>query len=110
MLSAIRRLFAVVTLSFLFFVTQAQPDNTPPEKKETKPYKVLTSGKQITIKSLKNIEHVMVWTTGGNRVVEQKNINNSYYTFTIPVNQKTFYLMVGLAGGKIYTEKIGLRD
>ena len=47
---------------------------------------------------------------GGNRVVEQKEINKSFYSFNIPVNQKAFYLMIGLVGGKIYTEKIGLRD
>ena len=110
MLQSIRRLFAVVTLSLLFFVSQAQPDGSLPERKETKPYKVLTSGKQITIKSTKDINHVMLWTTGGNRVVEQKEINKASYTINIPVNQKTFFLMIGLVGGKIYTEKIGLRD
>lgn len=109
MLSAIRRLYATAFLSFLFFVSGAQPGNVPVNK-ENKPYKVLTSGKQITIKSTKEIIHVMLWTTGGYRVVEQKEINNSSYTFTIPVNQKTFYLMIGLAGDKIYTEKIGLRE
>ena len=51
----------------------------------------------------------MLWTTGGNRVVEQKEINKSSYSFTIPVNQKAFYLMIGLVGGKVYTEKIGVQ-
>jgi hypothetical protein len=51
----------------------------------------------------------MLWTTGGNRVIEQKEINSISYTFTIPVNQKSFFLMVGLADGKVYTEKIGIR-
>lgn len=110
MLHSIRRLFAVAILSFLFFVSHAQSDGNPAEKKEIKPYKVLTSGKQITIKSSKAINHVMLWTTGGNRVVEQKEINTNIYSFTIPVNQKTFYLMIGLVGGKIYTEKIGIRE
>ena len=105
MQQSIRRLVAVATLSLLFFVSQAQP-----EKQEAKPYKVLTSGKQITIKSSKDINHVMLWTIGGNRVIEQKEINKSSYSFTIPVNQKAFYLMIGLTSGKIYTEKIGLRD
>lgn len=104
-----RRLFAVAFMSLLFFVAQAQSNSKWPDSKENKPYKVLTSGKQITIKSTKNINHVMLWTTGGNRVVEQKEINNSSFTFTIPVNQKTFYLMIGLVGGKVYTEKIGIQ-
>ena len=110
MRSAIRRLSAIAFLSILFIVSQAQPVNDSSFKKEVKVYKILTSGKQITIKSTKNIKHIMLWTTDGHRVVEQKEINNSSYTFTIPVNQKTFFLMVGLTNGKIYTEKIGLRE
>lgn len=109
MQQSIRRLLAVVILSLSLFVSQAQPDSKLPEKKETKPYKILTSGKQITIKSTKDINHVMLWTTGGNRVVEQKEINKGSYTINIPVNQKTFFLMIGLVGGKIYTEKIGIQ-
>ena len=108
-MQSFRRLIAIVSLSFLFSASQAQPVNDLTIKKEMKPYKVLTSGKQITIKSSKGIEHVMLWTTSGNRVVEQRGINNSYYTFTIPVTQKAFYLMIGLEGGKIYTEKIGIQ-
>jgi hypothetical protein len=49
----------------------------------------------------------MLWTTGGHRVVEQREINSSSFAFTIPVNEKIFFLMVGMDGGKIYTEKIG---
>ena len=112
MVASVKRLFAIVSLSIICFASQAQPINTvgnPTEKKEAKPYKILTSGKQITIKSTKDIKHVMLWTTGGNRVVEQKEINNNSYTFTIPVNQKTFFLMIGLDGGKIYTEKVGVQ-
>ncbi len=105
---SIRRLIAIVSLSFLFSASQAQPVNDLTIKKETKPYKLLTSGKQITIKSSKGIEHIMLWTISGNRVVEQRGIKNSYYTLTIPVNQKAFYLMIGLNDGKIYTEKIGV--
>lgn len=109
MVTVIRRLLAVSILSASLFVSQAQLETTP-AKKESKPYKVLTAGKQITIKSNKEIKHVMLWTAGGNRVVEQREINNSSFTLTIPVNQRAFFLMVGLSDGKIYTEKIGLRD
>lgn len=109
MLSAVRRLLAVVILSVSFLASGAQPESNSPVKKETKPYKVLTSGKQITIKSAKNIQHVMLWTTGGHRVVEQREINSSSFAFTIPVDEKIFFLMVGLDGGKIYTEKIGIQ-
>jgi len=104
MLSAIRRLLAVVFLSIYMFTSQAQ------SVKEVKPYKILTSGKQVTIKSTKNISNVMLWTNNGNRLVEQREINDDTYSFTIPVNGKFFFLMVGLANGKIYTEKLGIRE
>ena len=48
-------------------------------------------------------------TDAGNRVAEHKDINANSFTMNIQVNQKTFYLMVGLEGGKVYTEKIGLQ-
>jgi hypothetical protein len=104
-----RRLFAVSTLSVSFFVSQAQTVNHPSLKKETKPYKVFTSGKEITIKSSKNILNVMLWTISGHRVVEQKEINAPSCSFVIPINDKFYFLMVGLEGGKIYTEKIGIQ-
>ncbi len=109
MVSSVRRLLAVVFLSVLFIVVQAQPLSNQSIKKETRPYKVLTSGKEITIKSNKNIQHIIVWTTDGHRVVEQKEINAASFTFTIPINEKIFFLMVGLDGEKIYTEKIGVK-
>ena len=106
MMSAIRRLFAVAFLSLLFFEASAQ---SPGGTKDNKPYKILTSGKQLTIKSSKQIRNVMVWTTGGDRVVEQKEVNASSYVISLPVNQKSFFLMVGFPDGKVYTEKIGVQ-
>ena len=98
------RLTAMLLLSVLFIAGEAQP-----VKKETKPYKVLTSGRQLTIKSTKSIQNVMLWTTGGDRVVEQKSINNNSITIDIPINRKAFFLMVELSNGKVYTEKIGVQ-
>lgn len=95
---------AVMLFSLLFNTGQAQPG-----KKETKPYKVVTAGKQLTIKSNKNIQHVMLWTSSGHRVVEQRGINATSFSFEIPVNEKLFFLMIGLTGGKIFTEKIGVQ-
>ncbi len=105
-MSAIRRLLAMVSLSLFLVSIQAQP---LPGSGETKPYKVLTSGKQITIKSDQVICHVMVWTAGGDRVVEQKDINASSYRIDLPVNQKQFFLMILLKDGRRFTERIGLR-
>ena len=101
--SSVRRLLAAALLSVSFAALHAQA------KKENKPYKVLSSGKQISIKSNRNIQHVMLWTSNGHRVVEKREINAASYTFTVPINDKIFFLMVGLEGGKIYTEKIGIQ-
>ena len=103
MMKSVSRLVTVILFTVSFFSLQAQSS-----KKETKPYKVITSGRQLTIKSSKTISNVMVWTTDGNRVVEQKKINNTSFTIDIPVYRKALYLMIGLTNGKIYTEKIGV--
>lgn len=104
MTKSVTRLLAVIALSVSMLAGHTQPI-----KSEAKPYKILTTGKQLTIKSNKNIKHVMLWTTGGDRVVEQRDINNSSFTIDIPISRKTFFLMVGLENGKVYTEKIGLQ-
>ncbi|MEI9911272.1 MAG: hypothetical protein WDO71_17380 [Bacteroidota bacterium] len=75
---------------------------------DNKPYKILTSGKQITVKSTKNIKNIMVWTASGHRIVEQKAVNASSYTFNINVNEKIFFVMIEYEGSKPYTEKIGI--
>lgn len=109
MVTSVRRLIAVSILSVSLSVSKAQSSGEQPIKKETLPYQVLTSGKQISIKSNRNIQHVMLWTTSGHRVVEQRDMNTASYSFTIPVDEKLFFLMLGLEGGKIYTEKIGMQ-
>ncbi|HMK26258.1 MAG TPA: hypothetical protein VK483_09535 [Chitinophagaceae bacterium] len=109
MARSVRRLLAVFILSVSFFISKAQPAADPPVKKEILPYQVLTSGKQITIKSNRNIRHIMLWTSSGHRVLEQRDINAASYTFAIPVDEKFFFLMLGLEGGKIYTEKVGMQ-
>lgn len=116
MSSAIRRFAGILPLTLLFIVTYAQPGNELPAKKEplpglpaNKPYQILSSGRQLTLKSKKNIQHVMLWTSGGHRVVEQRDINATSCTFIVPANEKLFFLMVGFSGGKVYTEKIGVR-
>ena len=56
---------------------QAQPLNTAvaKENEKSKPFRILTSGKLVSIKSTKTIKNVMVWTSGGNRIIEDKNRN-----------------------------------
>ena len=115
MFPATRKLFFIAILISIAFISNAQPNNpgqpyietvAPPE---AKPFKVLTAGRQITIKSAKNIKTIMVWTAGGHRIVEQKSVNAPTYTFNITVNEKVFFVMVQLPDGKVYTEKIGVQ-
>ena len=80
------------------------------EKTESRPFRVLTNGKQITIQSSKNINKIIVWTSGGNRFVEQSNIETSSYNFTIPAKEKFVFMMLELQGGKRFTEKIGVQE
>lgn len=91
---------------FIFFARQSYGQQ---KSKIEKPYKVLTSGRQLTINSDKKIHHIMLWTTNGDRVVEQKNINETNYTIRVPINRNAFFIMVGMADGKVYTEKIGIQ-
>lgn len=109
MLKAVKRLIAVASVLLFTLSSQAQPVVATSKESDNRPYKVLTTGKQVTIKSSKEIRNVMLWTNGGNRLVEQKDIRNSTFTFTIPVSGRYFYLMIGLANGKVYTEKLGLQ-
>jgi len=94
-------------------VLPAQPVNTSTTVKEnekgSKPYRILTSGKLVTIKSSKAIKNLMVWSSGGNRILEEKDINASNYSFRITVNEKVFFVMVQLTNGKTYSEKIGVQ-
>jgi len=106
MLTSIRKLVAIIAISFISVCTQAQSDRT--EAGTSKPYKILTTGKQITVKSTKTIKSVMVWTASGHRIVEQKEINAASYSFTINVNEKVFFLMIEYEGSKPFTEKIGI--
>jgi hypothetical protein len=98
-----------ISLFLCWGLTSAAQADNKLQGSQPKPYKLSSSGKQLTIRSTKNISHIMLWTTGGNRVAEQKEINSNNYVLDITAPQKTFFLMITLNDGKIYTEKIGLR-
>ena len=98
-----RRLLGLFVILLSLTVAAAQP-----RSKETKPYKVMSAGRQLTISSQKAIQHVMVWTLDGHRVVEQKDINQQRVRVDIPVNRNAFYLRIAYPDGKVYTERIGI--
>ena len=77
--------------------------------KEQKPYRILTSGKKITIKSTQDIENIIVWTSSGHRIMEQKEIKLSSVTFTVPANENICFVVMEIKGQKRYTEKIGVQ-
>lgn len=103
MKQSVTRLMALIILSLSVQLLSAQPP-----KKETRPYKLLSSGRQLTIRSTKPIRNLMVWTLDGHRVVEHRGMNDTQVKLEIPVQRNACYLMIELAGGKVYTERIGL--
>ena len=109
----IRIAFVIFSLTCFSILPQAQTTDTSVTVKENennnKPYRILTAGKLVTIKSTKNIKSVMVWTSGGHRIIEEKNVNTSSYSFRITINEKIFFVRVQLADGNTYSEKIGVQ-
>ncbi|HYM94184.1 MAG TPA: hypothetical protein VET23_08600 [Chitinophagaceae bacterium] len=110
---------AVAVFLLLASSLRAQGDpgpgkNSPAvEKKESKPFKILTSGKRITIQSIDNnnsLKQILVWTSSGHRIVEQHELDVSSYAFSVSaINEKIFFLMVELQDGKHFSEKFGVR-
>ena len=115
--STVRKAILLSLIACAPFIISAQPDTpakgfrSPSTEIENtgKPYRIMTTGKTVTIRSAKNIKSVMVWTSAGNRIIEEKNLNTGNYTFRVTVNEKLFFLMVQLIDGKTYSEKIGVQ-
>ncbi|SRR5258706_13208546 len=110
-LLSIRRLMAIAVISGLCIYSYGQP--APSVETENtrinKPYKILTSGKQVTVKGIKEIKMVMVWTASGHRIIEEKAVNATSFSFNINVGEKVFFIMIQFEGSKPYTEKIGVQ-
>lgn len=104
----------VFTLFNATCFVQAQVKPIGPTEKTSavspaKPYRILTNGKQITIQSKMDIRSVLVWTSSGHRIVEQKEINAATYKFSFPAREKILFLMLETINGKRFTEKIGVQ-
>jgi hypothetical protein len=89
--------------------TSPKGQYTTSEKTEKKPFKILNNGKKITVQSSKNIKTILVWTSSGNRIIEQQEVNVSNYSFEIPTKEKILFLRLELENGKMYIEKIGVQ-
>jgi len=108
MSSLVKNTFTAVVFLLITQFCSAQNNPTGP-KKDSTPYRILTAGKQITVKSSKDIKNIMVWTSSGHRILEHKDVNASDYNFRITVNEKIFFVMLQMADGKVYSEKIGIQ-
>jgi hypothetical protein len=90
-------------------VPAQQPGAVQKENESAKPFRILTSGKKITIQAKKNIKNVIVWTSGGHRIIEQKDINSASYSFEITIREKIIFVRVDMEDDKMYTQKIGVQ-
>lgn len=90
---------------------QPAPVNSKEEKHKpvSKPFKLLTNGRQITIQSKEELKSLLVWTASGNRIVEQKELKTTSRSFTVPAKENIIFLLIELTNGKRYTEKLGVR-
>jgi hypothetical protein len=108
-------------MAFLFFLpgAQAQDNNKPAEKNKAaiekqspKPYKILHSGKRVTLQSKSSsnsFKRILVWTASGNRIVEHHDLDATSFTFYTTATDKIFFLMLELQNGKRYTDKFGIQ-
>ena len=105
--------------AFVMMATTSLAQSTPGTalqkpiiEKQVKPFKILTSGKRITIQSKNSanfIKRILVWTSTGHRIVEQHDLEVTSYGFLIPVDDKIFFLMLEMNNGKRYTDKFGVQ-
>lgn len=112
---AIQYTLAVAAFFMIITTSHAQKDDYAPKPKPgsekiiAKPYKILTSGKRITVKSRTNIKRLLVWTSSGHRIVEQHELDTAEYNFTVPTDEKVFFLMLETNNGNRYTDKFGVQ-
>ena len=115
--TSIRKTLAVAAFSMFFFASIGQSSPAPNKaipgtEKTPSPFKILTSGKRITVQSKNsnnNIKRILVWTSSGHRIVEQHDLEVSSYAFTVPVNEKFYFLMLEMKDGKRYADKFGVQ-
>ena len=74
-----------------------------------KPYRVLTNGKQITLQLRQNLKSLIVWTASGHRIVEEKTLQATTYTFMVPAKEKVFFMVLETLEGRRFTEKMGVK-
>ena len=105
-----KAMLCIVLFSAAYVINgQGNPTRNTELNNPVKPFKVLTSGKQITIQSKQNLKSIMVWTSSGHRIVEEKELKTNSYSFTVPAKEKVVFIMIETAEGKRFTEKMGVK-
>ena len=79
----------------------------PVKKANKPPYRLLTAGNQITIRSTTDIRTVMAWNAGGTRILERR-IGAAQFSFRVASAQKIVFVRIQLENGKTFSEKVGL--
>ena len=77
---------------------------------KSRPYRLLTAGRQVTIRCTQRLESIMVWTSGGHRVIEQKDIKKEEFQFQLTVPARAYFIMIRLSDGSSYSEKFGVQQ
>ncbi len=110
--ASLRRIAYTLVFIFLslFSISSLHAEHPawPAKDSAARPFRILTHGKQITIRSQQPMHSIMVWTARGHRVVEQKDLNAQDFNFTVTVNEKIFFVMIRMKSGQTYSEKIGI--
>ena len=102
--------FALISVTYLIHGQGKSTRNTEEiTSTPAKPFKVLTNGKQITIQSKQNLRSLMVWTASGHRIVEEKALKTTSYSFIAPAKEKVFFMVIETFDGKKFTEKMGVK-
>ena len=101
--------FSLVGITYFIHGQGTSVKDLPASASLAKPYKLLTNGRQITIQAKQNLKSLMVWTSSGHRIVEEKELKTASYSFTVPSKEKVFFVMIETAEGKRFTEKMGVK-
>ncbi len=109
----IRILLTFLLISSLSLPGFCQKNNVKPASENSvsrskRPFKILTSGRSITIKSTSNLKNIMIWTSQGNRVVEQKDIRQPQFTYNATIRENIFFILVEMESGERFTERVGI--
>lgn len=100
--------FTTFTMAGFSQKTNPKPIAENNVSRAKKPFKILTSGRTITIKSTNNLKNIMIWTSQGNRVVEQKDIRQTQFTYNATIRENVFFILVEMESGERFTERVGI--